>query len=102
MDLRTLGPLLAREDSATMAYARAMTYWNRRNLFCGKCGHSTKHAKGGHIRKCTNPDCGIDHFPRTDPAIIVLVVHENDCLLGRQKVWRKGMRSTLAGFWNRE
>ena len=98
MDLRTLGPLLSRGDSATMAYARSMTYWNRRNLFCGKCGHSTKHAEGGHVRKCTNPDCGIDHFPRTDPAIIVLVVHENDCLLGRQKVWRKGMRSTLAGF----
>ena len=40
----------------------------------------------------------MDHFPRTDPAVIVLVVHDNDCLLGRQKVWPKGMRSTLAGF----
>ncbi len=98
MDLRSIGPLLDRRQSATMAYARGLLFWNRQSRFCGKCGHPTKHSSGGHIRKCTNDKCKTDHFPRTDPAIIVLVVHDNDCLLGRQKIWPKGMRSTLAGF----
>lgn len=98
VDLRTVGPLLNRDDGSMMAFARAVAFWNRRNLFCGTCGHPTEHAEAGHVRKCTYSECGMDHFPRTDPAVIVLVVHDNDCLLGRQKVWPKGMRSTLAGF----
>ena len=98
MDLRSIGPLLARADSSVMAYARGMVFWNRRNMFCGACGGETKHMSAGHVRKCTNINCGLDHFPRTDPAVIVLAVHDDECLLGRQKIWPKGMRSTLAGF----
>jgi NAD+ diphosphatase len=53
---------------------------------------------GGHVRHCTNPACGVDHFPRSDPAIIVLVFSGERCLLGRQHSWPPGRYSTLAGF----
>jgi NAD+ diphosphatase len=54
--------------------------------------------EGGHVRACRNDACATMHFPRTDPAIIVLVHDGDQCLLGRQKRWPKGMYSTLAGF----
>ena len=54
--------------------------------------------KGGHQRDCTNEDCRAAAFPRTDPAVIMLVYDNDRVLLGRQKVWKKGMYSTLAGF----
>ncbi|MDP6351453.1 MAG: NAD(+) diphosphatase [Alphaproteobacteria bacterium] len=97
-DLRAIGPLLARDDGAIMAYARGLLYWHRRHRFCGVCGDPTESLGGGHVRKCSNSDCGVEHFPRTDPAIIVLVAHGEKCLLGRQRIWPAGMHSTLAGF----
>jgi NAD+ diphosphatase len=50
------------------------------------------------MRECTNPDCAQRHFPRTDPAIIVLVTHKDHCLLGRKPSWPPGLYSTIAGF----
>jgi NAD+ diphosphatase len=50
------------------------------------------------VRRCPNPACGATHFPRTDPAVIMLVVDGERCLLGRQSQWPPGMHSTLAGF----
>jgi len=104
-DLRTVGPLMDKADSALLAYARGMTHWHGRHQFCGVCGHRTISAEAGHTRKCTNHDCGTTHFPRTDPAVIVLIVDkgrddEQRCLLARNRNWRHmpGMRSTLAGF----
>jgi len=97
-DLRALGPLLKRNDSAVMAYARGLLFWHQRHRYCGMCGSPTLSIRGGHVRHCTNADCATDHFPRTDPAVIVLVVHEDQCLLGRQRIWPAGMHSTLAGF----
>lgn len=97
-DLRAVGPLLSQDDGALLAYAKTITYWHGRNRFCGVCGKPNRIADGGHQRACTNPDCGAIHFPRTDPAIIVLVSSGGKCLLGRQAIWVERMYSVLAGF----
>ena len=98
VDLRAIGPLAARGDAAAMAFARGLLYWQRRQRFCGVCGGPCVNAQAGHVRRCARPECAADHFPRTDPAVIVLVTHGDHCLLGRQRNWRAGMHSTLAGF----
>ncbi len=98
-DLREVGALLERGEGATLAYARGLLHWHRRHRFCGACGHPTEAANGGHLRRCTAEACGLSHFPRVDPAVIMLVHDGGDrCVLGRQKVWPPGMHSTLAGF----
>jgi NAD+ diphosphatase len=97
-DLRRVGPLLARADGALLAYARGIAYWHGRHRFCGTCGSATRSAEAGHIRYCTDPRCNAPHFPRTDPAVIMLVHDGERCLLGRQRAWPAGMHSTLAGF----
>jgi NAD+ diphosphatase len=97
-DLRRVGPLLARDEGALLAYARGILYWHGRHRFCAVCGSPTRSEEAGHVRRCTNPDCNAPHFPRTDPAVIMLVTDGERALLGRQKVWPKGQHSTLAGF----
>lgn len=97
-DLKAMAPLLPRKEGALLAYARAIAWWHRQNRYCSVCGSPSRSISGGHVRICTNPDCGAQHFPRTDPAIIVLVSSEDLCLLGRQAAWVKGMYSALAGF----
>jgi NAD+ diphosphatase len=99
VDLRRVGPLLPRVEGAMLAYARGLAYWHSRHHFCGVCGSPTKAAEAGHVRRCTNESCDAQHFPRTDPAVIMLVHDGGErCLLGRQKAWPQGMHSTLAGF----
>jgi NAD+ diphosphatase len=103
-DLRRFGPLLNARDANLLAYARAMLNWHRNHRYCGRCGAATISDHGGHRRRCTNADCGQISFPRTDPAIIVLVEHAGEdggpprCLLGRSAHFPAGMYSTLAGF----
>ena len=98
-DLRAVGPIMRREDGALLAYARGLAHWHARHRFCGVCGAPTASEKGGHQRRCTKPDCNAVHFPRTDPAVIMLVHDGGErCLLGRQPSWMPGMHSTLAGF----
>jgi NAD+ diphosphatase len=97
-DLRAVGPLLDRAEGALLAYARGLMHWHRRHRFCGVCGHATESRRAGHMRACGNPDCGTQHFPRTDPAVIMLVHDGERCVLGRQEIWPPGMHSTLAGF----
>ena len=97
-DLRAVGPLVSQSDGALLAQARAFTWWHVRHRFCGVCGHPTVSGQAGHQRDCTNPDCRTRHFPRTDPAAIVLVHDGDRALLGRQPEWPKGMHSALAGF----
>lgn len=89
---------LAREEASLLAYARGIAYWQRRHRFCGACGAPTRATKGGHVLSCTNAACGIDHFPRTDPAVIMLVEHGERALFGRHANWPGGRYSTLAGF----
>jgi len=97
-DLREVGVLLDDHESALLAYAKGITYWHRRHRFCGDCGNPTVSAEGGHLRVCTNEHCKEQHFPRTDPAIIVLVALGDSCLLARQRAWPKALYATIAGF----
>ncbi|MCL5406713.1 MAG: NAD(+) diphosphatase [Deltaproteobacteria bacterium] len=97
-DLRAVAPLLSRDDGAILAYAQALTYWHSRNRFCGACGAKNEIREGGHSLACANPRCGAAHFPRTDPAIIVLIRCGEKCLLARQQTWAQGIYSVLAGF----
>ena len=85
------------EESALFAYAAALVAWHRSCLFCGRCGEPTEVSEAGFVRRCVN---GHEHHPRTDPAIIVLVVdrHDDRVLLGRQPWWPPRSYSTLAGF----
>lgn len=97
-DLRIVGTAVEPHSGALLAYARAMIYWQRRHRFCGDCGHPTRDTEGGFVRTCTNEACGKQIFPRTDPAIIVIVQSEDRCLLARQASWPPGRYSIIAGF----
>jgi NAD+ diphosphatase len=100
LPLRRVGAVLPPGDAAVLAYAQGILHWHRRHRFCGVCGSITESREGGHLRVCTGPGCGAEHFPRTDPAVIMLVSsHDGEaCLLARQARWPRGMYSTLAGF----
>ena len=98
MDLRAAAANLAPADAGYAAYARALVHWHARHRYCGACGHLTRAEAGGHRRRCSNRECAIEHFPRLDPAIIVLVEFEGRCLLGRQASWPPRRYSVLAGF----
>ena len=89
---------LGHADSAVLAYAGALVHWHRTHRFCGGCGRPTAPARAGHVRLCTGSACGRQHFPRTDPAVITLVVDGDRCLLARRRTWAPGRRSTVAGF----
>ena len=73
-----------------------MFEWRRRHRHCAACGEISEVAEGGWKRVC--PSCRAEHFPRTDPVVIMLPARGEDCLLGRQAAWPKGMYSALAGF----
>ena len=85
-------------DTGILAQARAQLGWHARHQFCSVCGERTRQEKGGHQRKCG--DCGAEHFPRTDPVAIMLIVDGDRCLLGQSHgpLVRIGMYSALAGF----
>jgi NAD+ diphosphatase len=97
-DLKRFGALLPASQAALLAYARALAHWHRRHRFCGDCGAPTASVDGGHRRVCTSGQCGQQHFPRTDPAVITLVRSGERCLLGRQQIWPQGFFSVIAGF----
>jgi NAD+ diphosphatase len=97
-DLRDVGPLIGHQPGAILAYARGLTFWHERHKFCGVCGSPTQATEAGHVRRCTNEACKAQHFPRTDPAVIMLVTDGDRVLLGRQKIWPPGQHSILAGF----
>ncbi|MBP2315139.1 NAD(+) diphosphatase [Azospirillum soli] len=98
-DLRVAGPLMEAGEAGLCAYARGIVWWNARHRFCGVCGSPAESAEAGHVRVCTNPDCATHHFPRTDPAVIMLV-HDGGgrMVLGRNSRFPPGMHSVLAGF----
>ena len=98
LGLREVAPLVSRSEGALLAYAGGILSWHRRNGFCGVCGCATRPIQGGHVRVCASEDCGEQHFPRTDPAVIMLVTDGERILLGRQSAWPPLVYSTLAGF----
>lgn len=98
VDLRLSAGLLEPRDAGLLAYARAMVTWRAQHRHCGACGTGLVAERGGHQMRCPREGCGLQWFPRLDPAIIVLVEHEGRALLGRQPAWPAGRYSTLAGF----
>jgi len=98
IEFRKIMSLINPDKASILSYARALSYWHSRNKFCGVCSTKTEIVDAGHKIICTNNSCKAEYFPRTDPAIIVLVSKGDECLLARQKHWSKGQYSTIAGF----
>jgi NAD+ diphosphatase len=94
--LRAAGAVLSHGEGGLAAYLVALLGWHRRHRFCANCGALTVVAEAGGSRRC--PRCGALHFPRTDPAVIVLVEHDGRVLLGRHAAWPPRQYSVLAGF----
>ncbi|MEN0073448.1 MAG: NAD(+) diphosphatase [Paracraurococcus sp.] len=96
-DLRAVAGLLPPGEASVLAHARGLMHWRTKHRFCGICGHGCEPRSAGHVMVCSN--CNAQHFPRTDPAVIMLVVREDACLLGHsQRFPSSTMYSTLAGF----
>ncbi len=98
IDLRSIaaGGLVPAPQASMLASAKALLAWHARRSFCSNCGARTSVGAGGWRRECAG--CGMQHFPRTDPVVIMLAIHGDACLLGRQPRFPKGMYSALAGF----
>ena len=98
IDLRSIvvQGLVSPEHLPPLAEAKALIGWHARHRFCANCGAPTNVADGGWKREC--PQCHAQHFPRTDPVVIMLAVNGDKCLLGRQSRFGTGMWSCLAGF----
>ena len=95
--LREVGAELSGDEVALATTAIALDNWHGAHARCSRCGVITVPAQAGWIRRC--PEDGSEHYPRTDPAVIVLVLDEDDrALLGRQGRWQPSWFSTLAGF----
>lgn len=96
-DLRTVAGLLPEGDASVLAHARGLMFWRARHAFCGVCAARTEPRSAGNAMACAS--CGAQHFPRTDPAVIMLVVRGDRCLLGHSTRFPSvTMYSTLAGF----
>ena len=95
-ELRALAAILPAGEAAMAAHAVAMVAWHRRHRYCGGCGSLTEVREAGHSRRC--PSCATQHFPRIDPAVIMLVTDGERCVLGRRPGARSGAWSVLAGF----
>ena len=84
------------DQLSAIAMAKSMVNWHQRHSYCANCGQRTAMNEGGWKRVC--PSCKAEHFPRTDPVVIMMVTHGDKCLLGRQQRFLPGMYSCLAGF----
>jgi NAD+ diphosphatase len=95
-EIRGLMPSLSLLDGESVATARALLGWHSAHRFCANCGAATLPESAGWVRKC--PQCGTQHFPRTDPVVIMAITRNDQLLLGRGPTWPQGMYSLLAGF----
>lgn len=95
-ELRGAAAILPSGDAAILAQAKAMIDWHARHGFCAVCGEPTQIAEAGYKRAC--PSCNAEHFPRTDPVVIMLATNGDKALLGRGPGWPDKMYSALAGF----
>lgn len=100
-DVRSLFTGLPAREAAVLGYARGLLYWNRRQRHCGCCGALAEVRNAGHLRVCTNDECGTLLFPRIEPAVITLVETDSAprrCLLARHRASTVGGYSMIAGF----
>jgi NAD+ diphosphatase len=96
-DLRAVAGTLPGPDASILAHARGLMHWRGQHGFCGVCGGACEPRSAGHVMRCTA--CGTSHFPRTDPAVIMLVHRGDRALLGHSHRFpNTKMYSTLAGF----
>ena len=101
LDVRGFVGTLRHRDAALLGHARGILHWHRHQHYCGTCGSATRSGHGGHLRACRNEACARLHFPRVEPAVIMLVENQGTpsrCLLARHKGSAAGSYSTLAGF----
>jgi len=97
MALRQVGALLSDRDAGLMTHAVALANWHDSHTHCPQCGTPTVPAPAGHLTTC--PADGSEHFPRLDPAVIMLVIDPDDRLmLARNALWPAGRMSVVAGF----
>jgi NAD+ diphosphatase len=96
--LRDFATLMPGPLASLVVYARAMAIWHLNHPHCSRCGAKTRGMESGHSRGCTEVKCGHRTFPRSDPAVIMLITNDDKCLLGRKPEWRPGQYSTIAGF----
>ena len=96
--LRESAEFLDARDAGLFVHAVALMNWHATHTHCPRCGAPTEIRQGGHVRVC--PTDGSEHFPRTDPAVIMLITDPvgERALLGRQPAWPSGRYSCLAGF----
>ena len=95
--LREVGTLLGDRDAGLLTHAVALANWHDTHTHCPVDGTPTVPGPGGHLTVC--PQDGTEHFPRTDPAVIMLVTDPDDrCLLARNAAWPGRRVSILAGF----
>ncbi len=95
--LREVGAVLDAFGAELLTTALALANWHGAHPRCSRCGEATRIASAGWARRC--PGCGTEHHPRTDPAVIMAIVDDDDrILLGHQRSWPAGRFSTLAGF----
>jgi NAD+ diphosphatase len=97
-DLRSIAVqgMVAAEHLPPLAEAKALLGWHARHHFCPNCGAATRPVQAGWRRDC--PSCHAEHFPRTDPVVIMLVILGERCVLGRSRRFTPTMWSCLAGF----
>ena len=97
MSLREVGARLGDRDAGLLVTSVALDHWHAVHPRCSRCGEATRMSHAGWVRTC--PADGSEHYPRTDPAVIMLVVDEDGrALLGRRAGWPGPWFSTLAGF----
>lgn len=96
VEIRAIMARLSPRDAELAATAKAIFSWHRSHRFCAVCGNESQMAMAGWQRGCAS--CGGQHFPRTDPVVIMLITHGNNVLMGRSVNWPDGMYSLLAGF----
>lgn len=96
LELRGVMSQVSARDAELAATARAVLGWHRSHRFCAACGAESQMVMAGWQRSC--PSCNTQHFPRTDPVVIMLITHGNAVLMGRSHGWPEGMYSLLAGF----
>lgn len=97
-DIRRVAGQVPRADAAMLAQARSMIDWHARHRFCAQCGQPTRSSADGTVRRCTDKACDAQHFPRTDPVVIMLVTDGERCLVGRSGRFPFKLYSALAGF----
>lgn len=96
MEMRVAASRLHPEELAIAGRAKTLLEWHQSHRFCAQCGKQSTSSMGGIARTCSS--CEIQHFPRVNPVAIMMVLHEDHCLLGRSPGWPPGAYSALAGF----